>query len=82
MPPDLDRAVLEVHEVWWRDHQKWFQECGYMLRPRYMPDWKPSWLDKEDNLFFFREDAQILWVRFVDLFGFHFCAYYAYIGLN
>ncbi|OSX65919.1 hypothetical protein POSPLADRAFT_1052589 [Postia placenta MAD-698-R-SB12] len=31
-------------EYYWRDHQPWLQECGYMLRPRYRPDWVPSWL--------------------------------------
>ncbi|KAI1795560.1 kinase-like domain-containing protein [Ganoderma leucocontextum] len=30
-------------EYFWRDHQSWLQEQGYMLRPRYHPDWKASW---------------------------------------
>lgn len=30
-------------EIYWRDHQKWLLECGYRLRPRYQPDWTPSW---------------------------------------
>ncbi len=30
-------------EYFWRDHQSWLQQQGYMLRPRYHPDWKPSW---------------------------------------
>ncbi|KAI1795576.1 hypothetical protein LXA43DRAFT_1090740 [Ganoderma leucocontextum] len=30
-------------EYFWRAHQPWLQEQGYMLRPRYHPDWKPSW---------------------------------------
>ncbi|KAJ3477233.1 hypothetical protein NLI96_g10607 [Meripilus lineatus] len=29
-------------EIFWRDHQVWLQEKGYMLRPRYHPDWIPS----------------------------------------
>lgn len=38
MPVDLRET-----ETFWRDHQPWLQSKGYMLRPRYMPDWKPSW---------------------------------------
>ncbi|EIW62688.1 uncharacterized protein TRAVEDRAFT_69009 [Trametes versicolor FP-101664 SS1] len=34
---------LTTGETWWRDHQVWLQERGYMLRPRYRPDWVPSW---------------------------------------
>ncbi|KZT71753.1 hypothetical protein DAEQUDRAFT_687103 [Daedalea quercina L-15889] len=35
---------LDDFEHFWRDRQPWLQERGYMLRPRYKPDWKPSWL--------------------------------------
>ncbi|OCH90192.1 hypothetical protein OBBRIDRAFT_826066 [Obba rivulosa] len=52
-PPE----VLLSREIWWRDHQPWFKECGYLLRPRYAPDWVPSWegtnkypMDCEDNV--------------------------------
>ena len=44
-------------EFFWRDHYKFLEEKGYRLRPRYSPDWKPSWfqtkkrrLDSEDGL--------------------------------
>jgi hypothetical protein len=57
-PADLNKS-----EVWWKDHQKWFQDCGFMLRPRYMPDWKPSWLDDSDKFMYLCEDAQTLPVR-------------------
>ena len=33
---------LSPDEVWWKDHQVWLQEKGYLLRPRYHPGWKPS----------------------------------------
>jgi serine/threonine protein kinase len=39
-----DFAVLFETEIFWRDRQKWLEDRGYMLRPRYRPDWKPSWL--------------------------------------
>jgi serine/threonine protein kinase len=35
---------LDELEFFWRDHQKWLEKCGYKLRPRYKPDWQPSWL--------------------------------------
>ncbi|OCH88107.1 hypothetical protein OBBRIDRAFT_758768 [Obba rivulosa] len=35
---------LSSSECWWRDRQQWLEEKGYMLRPRYRPDWVPSWL--------------------------------------
>ncbi|KAI0800218.1 kinase-like protein [Fomes fomentarius] len=28
----------------WRDRQPFLQKLGYSLRPRYSPDWKPSWI--------------------------------------
>ncbi|KAJ3551172.1 hypothetical protein NM688_g4864 [Phlebia brevispora] len=47
---------LKEHELWWRDHQPWLKERGYQLRPRYHPDWKPSW--EVENVDRFRsEDA-------------------------
>ena len=46
------RGGYVTAEYLWRDHQQWLQEQGYMLRPRYHPDWKPSWVgtkqDEED----------------------------------
>ena len=31
-------------EVFWRDRYLFLEGCGYTLRPRYHPNWKPSWL--------------------------------------
>ncbi|KAJ3491002.1 hypothetical protein NLI96_g1020 [Meripilus lineatus] len=33
---------LLQHEIFWRDQQVWLQEKGYMLRPRYHPNWIPA----------------------------------------
>lgn len=38
---DFDK--LSDLETFWRDHQKWLQHHGYMLRQRFSPDWVPSW---------------------------------------
>ncbi|RDB28259.1 hypothetical protein Hypma_001452 [Hypsizygus marmoreus] len=35
---------LNSWEVIWRDRYEFFRERGLELRPRYRPDWSPSWL--------------------------------------
>ncbi|OJT15428.1 hypothetical protein TRAPUB_8016 [Trametes pubescens] len=47
---------LSEVECWWRDHQGWLAERGYLLRPRYRPDWKPSWLVKKQSSLMRHED--------------------------
>lgn len=39
--------VLRPSEIWWRDNYIWLLEQGYKLRPRYHPDWVPSWVADE-----------------------------------
>ncbi|KAL5536301.1 hypothetical protein ACEPAF_122 [Sanghuangporus sanghuang] len=34
---------LNDGERWWRDHYDMLKDHGYQLRPRFHPDWKPSW---------------------------------------
>ncbi|KAJ6525875.1 hypothetical protein DFH09DRAFT_1095431 [Mycena vulgaris] len=41
---NIAAGLLETYEVYWRDHYSWLQDCGYLLRPRYSPDWSPPWL--------------------------------------
>ncbi|KAG2367123.1 hypothetical protein BDR07DRAFT_1351562 [Suillus spraguei] len=36
-------GALSVHEIWWRRQYEWLKVRGYLLRPRYAPDWVPSW---------------------------------------
>ncbi|KAJ6538812.1 hypothetical protein DFH09DRAFT_1176301 [Mycena vulgaris] len=57
--PKRGEADYELSEAekFWRDHQVWLKDCGYMLRPRYRPGWVPSWkgtkkdkLDLEDGV--------------------------------
>ncbi|KAF8441721.1 kinase-like domain-containing protein [Boletus edulis BED1] len=47
---------LDPRELWWRDRYKQLSHRGYLLRPRYSPQWAPSWktsnrdwLDSEDG---------------------------------
>ncbi|KAI0828174.1 kinase-like protein [Trametes gibbosa] len=46
-------------EVFWRERYRHLKEAGYVLRPRYTPDWKPSWADTE-MLPNHREDSVML----------------------
>ncbi|EPT04679.1 hypothetical protein FOMPIDRAFT_1113111 [Fomitopsis schrenkii] len=48
---------LDNHEIFWRNRQQWLQEQGYVLRPRYRTDWKPSWLGT-DKSYWDCEDGQ------------------------
>ncbi|KZV99366.1 hypothetical protein EXIGLDRAFT_831503 [Exidia glandulosa HHB12029] len=36
--------ALEGDELFWRDLQPFLLQRGYRLRPRFAPDWVPSWL--------------------------------------
>ncbi|KAF9457848.1 kinase-like domain-containing protein [Collybia nuda] len=45
-------------EIYWRDHYFWFKEHGYLLRPRYHPEWVASWKGAAKSRLHF-EDAQV-----------------------
>jgi len=51
-----DFSTLHGGERYWRDRQQWLASCGYMLRPRYRPDWVPSW-GTDDLRWWLYEDA-------------------------
>lgn len=53
----MDECRLYDFEYFWRDHYHWLKEQGYLLRPRYHPEWVASWKDKQKSWRFF-EDAQ------------------------
>jgi hypothetical protein len=42
MPTNKDGELSEP-ELWWSQHYHWLKDNGYLLRPRYAPDWTPSW---------------------------------------
>ncbi|RPD52335.1 hypothetical protein L227DRAFT_582116 [Lentinus tigrinus ALCF2SS1-6] len=43
-------------DFFWREHQQWLADAGYMLRPRFREDWQPSWLNT-NKLYFRCEDG-------------------------
>ncbi|KAG2126000.1 uncharacterized protein EDB93DRAFT_1189164 [Suillus bovinus] len=36
-------GALTGYEIWWCQQYQWLKGKGYLLRPRYAPDWVPSW---------------------------------------
>ncbi|KIM37420.1 hypothetical protein M413DRAFT_77141 [Hebeloma cylindrosporum] len=39
----MEKGGVEGAELYWRANYHWFLDRGYQLRPRYSPDWIPSW---------------------------------------
>jgi|SRR5712671_2445516 len=54
---DREIGTLFPSETWWRDRYHELESHGYTLRPRYHPDWEPSW-KKSGKHFFSTEDGQ------------------------
>ena len=61
--------ALTPLEIWWRDRAIFLESRGYRLRPRFRPDWEPSWVSRSVNPFQC-EDAQPHLVR---LFHVYLC---------
>lgn len=57
--PGRKPGDLGQHEKWWAERQQALEQAGYMLRPRYRPDWKPSWAETKKYHYDF-EDGQPL----------------------
>jgi hypothetical protein len=36
-------STLEPTEIFWADQYRWLESQGYLLRPRYHPNWIPTW---------------------------------------
>lgn len=51
-----------VGEKYWAQLQGWLEEKGYKLRPRFQPNWVPSWPKTEED-FRRHEDGQVHHVR-------------------
>jgi len=57
--PQTHRTIGTLHrsEQWWSDQYYVLRHHGYGLRPRYHPDWEPSWRGSGKD-FFTVEDGQ------------------------
>lgn len=63
----MKECRLDQGERFWRDHYFWLRDKGYVLRPRYHPDWVASWKDT-DKSWLFCEDGQVMPVRGPQMF--------------
>jgi hypothetical protein len=54
---DVPPGGISEREWWWVERQEELEAAGYMLRPRYHPDWQPSWL-KANKFYSDVEDGQ------------------------
>jgi hypothetical protein len=54
---DVPPGGISERESWWVERQEELEAAGYMLRPRYHPDWQPSWL-KANKFYSDVEDGQ------------------------
>ena len=52
-----DIGTLFDIELWWREQYRAIQGQGYILRPRYHPNWRPSW-KRSSKAFYTEEDGQ------------------------
>ncbi|KAG1848167.1 kinase-like domain-containing protein [Suillus tomentosus] len=48
---DRRPGALSVDEIWWRRQYEWLKVRGYLLRPRYAPDWVRSWEGSKRHAF-------------------------------
>lgn len=42
-------GALSSDETWWSQRYQWLRGQGYLLRPRYAPEWVPSWEGSKRN---------------------------------
>jgi hypothetical protein len=63
-PNNRQAGTLVMTERWWRDRYSDIAERGYRLRPRYNPQWGPSWF-RTGRDFYTAEDGQTTIVRVV-----------------
>ena len=40
----LEKGGLDGGEAFWRENYQFLLDHGYQLRPRYSPNWVPSWI--------------------------------------
>ncbi|KAI0941494.1 hypothetical protein AcW1_003368 [Taiwanofungus camphoratus] len=57
---------LSTAEKFWRDRQPFLQVFGYNLRPRYLPDWHPSWLGTNLDPMFCEDSIMLNYYHVID----------------
>lgn len=57
---------LSPKEQGWQARHRFLKDHGYLLRPRYSPGWKPSWIDTDYDSFYC-EDSIVLLVSLTNV---------------
>ncbi|TFY60100.1 hypothetical protein EVJ58_g5365 [Rhodofomes roseus] len=65
-PAPWKYGQLSEAELYWRDRQPWLEEHGYMLRPRYRPDWTPSWEGTSESHFMCEDGRRLIHPHILD----------------
>ncbi|KAJ7726279.1 kinase-like domain-containing protein [Mycena maculata] len=58
--------LLDEEEHFWVDSQPFLLAQGYQLRPRYEPDWVPSWTVKEKFIRKYEDGLRLRWHSVLD----------------
>ncbi|KAF8548790.1 hypothetical protein OG21DRAFT_1470824 [Imleria badia] len=58
---------LYKEEIFWRDRYHFFRNKGYILRPRYHPEWQASWRFEANPIHALFEDSIIQWAKRLSL---------------
>ncbi|KAI0330361.1 kinase-like protein [Cubamyces sp. BRFM 1775] len=57
---------LSQRELFWQARYRYLEDHGYLLRPRYSPDWKPSWLNTNIAPIFCEDSIMLLDYQVLD----------------
>ncbi|KAH0828801.1 hypothetical protein J3R83DRAFT_3249 [Lanmaoa asiatica] len=55
----LSPGQLDKREIWWKNQFEWLKIRGYLLRPRYAPDWVPSWNNSSRDWFEYEDSRNL-----------------------
>ncbi|TFY62497.1 hypothetical protein EVG20_g6687 [Dentipellis fragilis] len=60
-------GIVAYGETWWNDHYDWLYASGYLLRPRYRPQWTPPWEGTRKDYDEFEEGQGMLHYALMDV---------------
>ncbi|KAJ3512549.1 hypothetical protein NLJ89_g3451 [Agrocybe chaxingu] len=61
----VEEGGLSPGEKFWRKHYEWLQSKGYQLRPRFSPDWVPSWVSTKKYYMFCEDGPALMGLQFM-----------------
>ncbi|TBU39410.1 kinase-like domain-containing protein [Dichomitus squalens] len=53
-------------EIYWKDRYFFLDGCGYTLRPRYHPEWRPSWIGTNRDPMFCEDSITLITPGVID----------------